>query len=360
MASGFIVRTLAAIGSAIRGDMRREMPGTDATVWPNTNNVLAKVVAMAMQLVEQRAAWIYRQVFASTADRAQLERQAYEFGIARRQASSATGPVLTTGTPNAVYPGGIAFVSAGGVYRTNGDARASGNGDLILYVYAETAGAAGNRDEGDTLTLVDPALYPTLAATASVMSATIGGGADAETDDQLRARVLDRKRRPPQGGAYSDYEQIALAMPGVIKAWAWPFANGPGTVGVWFLFDDRPNYIPTPSDVAELHDRIEARKLIRAGLSVAAPVPQPLDVTIASMSVDTDDVRDRISAALTDMLFDRGRPGVAVEPFVLSRSWIGEAISGAIGEERHVLASPAEDITYSNGAYPVLGTVSYV
>lgn len=359
MASGFIVRTLTAISQAIRGDLRRELPGTDATIWPNTLSVFSKVVAMAVQLVEFRAEWVYRQVFASTADRQHLERQAYEFGIARKQAASATGPILTTGTADAVYPGGIAWLSGATTYRSNGDARAAGNGDLIVYVYAELAGAAGNRDEDEVLTLADAALFPTLGASGAVMSGGLGGGADIETDDSLRARVLDRKRRPPQGGAYSDYEQFALAVPGVLKAWAWPFADGPGTVGLWFLFAGRTNFIPTAADVAEVADRLAARRLIRAGLSVSSPNPTPLDVTISGLASDTVDVRARIEAALRDMLFERARPGVAVEAFVLSRSWISEAISGAIGEDRHVLVSPADDLTYVGGDYPVVGSVIY-
>ena len=85
----FLPRTLSEIAAAIRGDLRRELPGTDATIWPNTLAVFSKVVAMANHLVEQRAAWIYRQIFASTADRQHLERHAFEFGMARRSASEA-------------------------------------------------------------------------------------------------------------------------------------------------------------------------------------------------------------------------------------------------------------------------------
>lgn len=355
----FVVRSLDAISKAIRGDLRRELPGTDAYVWPNVLSVFSKVVAMAVQLVEFRAEYIYRQIFASTADRRHLERQAYEFGMARKPASAAAGLIVTTGTPGAVYPAGIGFLSGATVYRSSGEAKASDNGQLTLLVHAETTGAATNRAADETLSLVDQALYPSIGAQASVASTGIGGGADTETDEALRSRILDRKRRPPQGGAYSDYEQIALQVPGVVRAWAWAFANGPGTVGVWFLFDGRENFIPSPADVETVRGEIETRRLIRAGLSVAAPEPFALDVTISGLGLDTTDVRARIEARLKAMLFDRAKPGVAIEPFVLSRSWVAEAISTAIGEDRHRLVSPAADVTYVNGQYPVLGTITY-
>lgn len=360
MASGFVVRSLTAISQAIRGNMRLEMPGTDALVWPNTLAVFGKVVAMAIQLVEQRAEWIYRQVFASTAEVRQLERQAWEFGMSRKQPSPASGLIRTTGAPGTVYPAGIAFISAGTVYRSAGESLASENGDLTILVAAEATGAATNRDAGETLTLADAALHPTIAADAVVDTGGLGGGADLESDDSLRSRVLDRKRRPPQGGAVSDYEQLALDLPGVLKAWAWPFADGPGTVGVWFLFEGRENFIPEPADVAFVDAEIRARRLIRAGLAVSAPIPEALDVTLEGLANDTAEVRSRIEAALRDMLFERARPGVAIEAFVLSRSWVAEAVSGAIGEERHRLVVPADDVTYTGGHYPVLGAVSYV
>ena len=355
----FLPRSLAAISAAIRGDLRRELPGTDATVWPNTLAVFSKVVAMANHLVEQRAAWIYRQIFATSADRQHIERHAYEFGLARRAASPSLGVIVTTGTPDTVYPAGIAYMSGAELFRTSGEARAAANGDLLLRVFSEKPGAVMNRAAGDVLTLADSALFPSLGAQATVATDGLGGGADAESDEALRARVLDRKRRPSQGGAYSDYEQLALAVPGVVKAWAWPFADGPGTVGVWFLFAGRPHLIPAAPDVLAVREELENRRLIRSRLSVAAPQPLPVDVTIAGLGRDTVETRLAIEASLKEMLFERGKPGVAIEPFVLSRSWVSEAISQAVGEDRHVLHAPLADVVFVDGQYPILGAVTY-
>ncbi len=174
----FAARSLAAISAAIRGDLRRELPGTDATVWPNTLSVFSKVVAMAIQLVEYRAEYIYRQIFASTADRAHLERQAYELGLARKPASRAIGMVTTTGTPGAVYPAGITYLSGADVFHVSSDARVADNGDVVFFVHSDVPGAAMNRAPGDTLHLADGALYPSLGALAAVASDGLGGGAD--------------------------------------------------------------------------------------------------------------------------------------------------------------------------------------
>jgi uncharacterized phage protein gp47/JayE len=359
MASGFIPRTLEAISRAIRGDLRRELPGTDAMIWPNTLSVFSKVVAMAVQLVEFRAEYIYRQIFASTADRRHLERHAFEYGMSRKSASRASGYVVTQGLPDTIYPAGIGFLSDGIIFRSSGEARSMPDGVLVLPVHSELTGSKTNRSAETVMFLADSALFPTIGTQAVVDSSGIGGGADVEDDASLRARILDRKRRPPQGGAYSDYERIAESVPGVVKAWAWPFAGGPGTIGVWFLFENRPNLIPEPADVAVVYEYIARRRLIRASIHVNAPIPIPIDVRIGSLGIDTLVVRDRIDASLRKMLFEKSRPGVDIEAFVLSRSWISEAISASVDEDRHRLIEPSDDVIFSGGGYPVLGRVTY-
>lgn len=358
--TGFAARTLDAISRGVRGDLRRELPGSDAMIWPNTLAVIAKVVSMAIHLVELRAEWIYRQIFASTADARQLERHAYEFGLARKLAARATGTVTTAGAADTIYPAGISWLSGATRFTAISDARSDAGGAVVFTVAAADAGLSGNRVAGETMALIDPALAPTLGPTATVDAAGLGGGADAESDASLRARVLDRKRRPPQGGATSDYEQIARASPGVTAAWAHSWVNGPGTVGVWFLIDGRPNGIPTAADVAAVQDFIEARRLIRARLVVQAPIPRPVDIMIGGLSSDSIATRAAIRASLEAMFAARARVGVAPAPFTMSRSWISEAISTATGEDRHVLMSPNGDVTFADGSIPVLGTIYHV
>lgn len=371
----FPLRSIDQISRAIRGDLRRELPGTDATIWPNTLAVFSKVVAMAHHLIELRAKWIYEQIFATTATVRHLERHAFEYGLARKPASRAAGFIETVGAANTIYPAGISYLAGGLRYIVSSDARSDDAGTVFFLVHCETAGLAGNRAGGAVMTLIDPALQPTLAATATVVEADegggvssgetpmaggIGGGADVESDDALRARVLDRKRRPPQGGAESDYEQFALAVPGVVKAWARSFAYGPGTVGVWFLFEGRENLIPTDADVLAVQTEIDYRRLIRLRALALAPIPYPVNIRIQGLSNDTTAVRAAIASSLAQMFRDRVEVGVATAPFTLSRSWISEAIAQAIGEDRHYLSQPVGDIILNDGRMPVLGTITYV
>lgn len=77
-------------------------------------------------------------------------------------------------------------------------------------------GIDGNADAGTTLTL-DVSL-PGIDA-SGVMLEPATGGADIETQESFRARMLLAYQHPPQGGSDTDYEQWALAVPGVTRCW---------------------------------------------------------------------------------------------------------------------------------------------
>lgn len=348
------------ISTRLRGALRRYLPGTDALVSPNNLTAIVKTVAVGLHDMHLRAAWLYEQIFATTASVQHLERHGAEYGIYRRPKARAEGYVTLSGYADTIYPAGIGFVYSGRLYRSASDARSDLVGLVTLLVLSDDYGSVTNIAAGETMQRADPTQFPNLDLDATVAAGGIGGGADTETDASLRARILDRKRRPPQGGAYSDYERFAREVPGVSQAWALPFADAPGTVGVWFLFDGRLNGIPEAGDIAIVQEALEARRLIRAGLSVSAPVPVNLDITIAGLALDTVQTRSAISDSIAAMLLTRARPGVSTQPFTLSRSWVSEAVSKAVGEDRHVLIYPSGDITYIDGKMPVLGTVSYV
>lgn len=356
----WINRSLDATGAAVRAAFRQYLPGTDAAPKNSFVTVIGKVVALIANELELRIATILPQLFLSTATGIWLERHCAEIGITRRPAASASGTIETTGTPSATYASGIRFSIGNVVYESTAPATADGSGNLSIPVKATSRGASTNRDAAAGLSLLDPLSWPGLSSTATVANGGLGGGADAEGDASLRARGLQRKANPPQGGALSDYERIVLAVPGVLKAWAWRVPASPGTVLVHFLFEGRTDYIPEAGDIVAVQAAIDAARLIRVDDSVAAaPVAQAVDVTITGLSTDNSAVRAAIEASIRAMFLARCRPGIAGDTFTVSLSWIAEAISTATGEERHVLTEPSADITLTGGAFPVLGTMTY-
>jgi uncharacterized phage protein gp47/JayE len=46
-------------------------------------------------------------------------------------------------------------------------------------------------------------------------------------------------------------------------------------------------------------------------------------------------------------------------PFVLSRSWIWQAVANATGEQAHEIVAPVADLVLSPGQLPILGAVTF-
>ncbi|NTI92290.1 hypothetical protein G6L78_01460 [Agrobacterium rhizogenes] len=354
------IRSLAEASARVRGAFRQYLPGTDSALPNNFVTITGKVVAALAHEFELRIAYLVKQMFISTATGQFLALLCSDVGIYRKQASAAFGSVSGTGAPLTTYPAGVRLISGSVTYVSTAAATSAADGSITLLVTSESKGAAANRDGGGLLSLADPVLFPTLGTEWVVSTDGIGGGADVELNDSLRARGLQRKRNPPGGGTLTDYERITLEVSGVKEAWAFRGTLSPGTLFVFFLFEGRPNFIPTPSDVAVVQAAIDAKRLIRVDDSVAvAPTARPVNITINGLSGDTPEIRAAIAAAISAMFIARCRPGIVGNTFTLSRSWIDEAISGVSGEDRHVLVEPSSDPILTNGQFPTLGTITY-
>lgn len=355
------IRSLAEASQAIRGAFRQHLPGTDTALKNNFVTVVTKVLAGMSQEFELRMGFVARQIFARTASMPFLILHGADVGIFRKPAAAASGFIEGVGEPNKVYPAGVRFVSGNNTYISTSPAQTSPVGVVFFAVTAEDRGSVTNRAAGGLLTLSAPGLEPTLGNNFTVTAAGLGGGADIEDIEELRGRVLFRKANPPGAGKLSDYERIVRDVPGVLRAWAYRDGVTPSFLVVFFLFDGRPDRIPTEGDRIVVQAAVDEQRLIRVNDSVVeAPTPEPLNPIIANLMTDSADVRMRIAAAIDQVLYEKARPGVEGDVFWLSRSWISEAVSGVVGEDSHELRWPLDDLPYTAGRYPVAGTISFV
>lgn len=355
----FQIPTLPELVERARQSFRAHLPGSDAWIWPNNLNVAAKVKA---GLVFENFLWlkyIEKQRFVTTADGEFLEKHAQQYGISRLPASFAAGSGAFTGTPAATVPAGLIVQRTDGFrYEVTAAAIIDGNGDVTVSLRALEAGAAGNALAGAGLALVSG--FAGLNNQGAVAAGGIGLGADEESDESLRSRILHRLQFPPHGGAAHDYVAWAREIAGVTRVFVEPLADGPGTVHVYFLMDDLyTDGIPQGADVAAVQAYINEVRPVTAVVSVIAPTPQSVDITITGLSPDTTAVRDAVKAELTDLFRRSVQVGTDSAPFTLYRSKVWEAISQAAGEDHHVLTVPASDVEYDGGTLPVLGTVTF-
>lgn len=124
-------------------------------------------------------------------------------------------------------------------------------------------GEIGNLDPGAVLNFANP--LPNVARAAVVTAQTVTG-ADAETIDSYRQRVIDRFQRRPQGGAYADYAIWGEEVAGIANAY--PYTGQPGEVDVYVESATEPDGIPTQAQLDAVFDSIE---LDQSGLASRRP-----------------------------------------------------------------------------------------
>lgn len=256
------------------------------------------------------------------------------------------------GNDGATMPAGTRLRRAGGAEYLTLTAGTFSGGSSTVTVRAVTAGPAGNAPAGTALSLVSP--VSGVRSPGLVVAPGLTGGRVAETDEELRGRVLDRVRHPPAGGNFEDYRTWALEVEGVTRAWVFPTYPAAGYVGVTFTTDGAAGgSIPTLEKVLEVAAYIEERRPVTARPQVFAPIPLVLDVEV-HVTPDTDRVRLAVVAALEDLVLREAVPGG-----LLYLSHVREAISNAVGEVDHVLTLPTADVQAPPGELVQLGAVTF-
>ena len=355
--------TLQEIIDRITSDFQTRITGATSLLRRSVLRVIARVNAGVFHLLYEYLDYQARQLFASTADEAGLEAIASEYGIIREAAVEAVGSGAVTGTTGVTIPAGSQLTSTNDqTYETDEDVTIAGGTGTVAFT-ATVAGEDGNDDAGITLTFVSP--IAGVSTSLTVDADGIYDGEDEESDDDLRARVLFRKRQPPHGGAYFDYEIWAKEVSGVTRSWAFPQYMGVGTIGLAFVRDNDDSIIPNESQMATVRAYIVEHEDPGTGLTIGCPVtaePGLIMIELTQQSIDFNIsiypnsavVRSAVEDALTDLIEREGGPG---ETIYLSE--INEAISLATGEEYHTLTAPIADITAATNKVHVLGTVTF-
>jgi uncharacterized phage protein gp47/JayE len=185
------------------------------------NKVLSRVLAGAVTILYKFGVERAKQCLALTATGDDLKHIARNYGIEPKGATSA---VLTyTVNSSSTVPQTIDWVGdANGVrYRADADAIPSG-GVATITGTAQTPGTAGNLNVSDTLTIGSQNAGTENQATVTVVDTV---GAEEETDEALRTRVLDKIRTEGGGGNSADYREWSQETEGVTRGY--PYAGNP-------------------------------------------------------------------------------------------------------------------------------------
>lgn len=296
------------------------------------NRVLAKAVGAAIVLLYRFAGFILLQRFVQTAADKEitvggitinpLGLLGSEVGLYKRLAQRAeleiSIPVITqTGT----LTNGTRFInnSTGMIYTLIADVPLNA-GTVTGEVRAVSGGVLGNLDIGATLEFMSP-----LASVMRTVTITdvLQDGTDEETTTDFRKRVHIRYASRPQGGAYADYWDWGMNVPGVKNIYpysGWDIAglpnSGSGTVVVFVESLTGTDGIPSAAlreDVLEaIQGNDEGLASVRpinayTDLTLVRPISRTtFDVTITGLLVENEaDVKTEIEEAIAEYFADR-------------------------------------------------------
>jgi uncharacterized phage protein gp47/JayE len=351
--SGFTRPTLPQLITTIRNDIltRLASDSTLAKLRRTDAEVYGRVQAAAVHTVYGYIDYLARNLLPDLADEDWLARHANMKRCPRKAATFAGGFARwDVATDGITIPAGMIIQRDDLTSFTTTAKATSAGGVLRVPVICNTAGKAGNTDDGLAMRLVSPVT----GLTSAGMADSIQGGADVEDLEVWRARVIERWYWTPQGGADGDYEVWAKEVAGITRAWTYRHWSGRGTVGVMVANSDLINPIPDAATVAAVKAYIEPLAPVAgADIYVFAPAPHVVDFQIR-LNPDSTAVRYAVEAELRSMMLRDGVP-----EGVLKLSRISEAISIATGEYSHTLASPVADISIGKGEVGVLGTISW-
>ncbi|MBX9750912.1 MAG: baseplate J/gp47 family protein [Roseococcus sp.] len=332
----------------LAAEIQAALPGADARQRRSVEEVMVRLTAIAANDLHGHLGWAAEQLLPDTAESELLDRHGAIWGIGRRPAAPARGPVSLVGADGATIPAGTEF-------RRSDDARFALDAAVSLIaglgtgqVTALVSGVAGNSSASQNLAPISPVIGLT---SASIAAPGLTGGLDVEDDATLRGRIIARIQAPPAGGTRADYLAWALAVPGVERAFVFAPHVGLGTVGVALLAPG--GSLPSAGLVAAVQAALDARRPVTALVTAFAPPTLAVPVTL-SISPDTAEQRAAVTAGLASFFATEAAPGET-----LRRSRLAEAISGVAGEAWHGLTVPSADVVPAAAQLPILGTVTF-
>ena len=179
------------------------------------------------------------------------------------------------------------------------------------------SGAIGNLDPGANISFANP--LANVSRDTTVVTQTVTG-ANAESTEAYRQRVIDRFQKRPQGGAYADYEIWGEEPAGIINIYPYT-SDCPGQVDVYVEATPEssgdPDGIPTLAQLQTVLDSIELDRDGRAtrrpanALANTFPITRTgFDVRVTGLLVDNlSQVQQTITAAVEEYFLGR-------EPFI--------------------------------------------
>jgi uncharacterized phage protein gp47/JayE len=287
-------------------------------------------------------------------------------GITRKPANAASGELLITGVPGTTIPAGFRFAAPATAdtpaieYQTTEKYTIGEDGTVRVQVTAVEPGTKGNVP-ANTVTLM---MTPIKGITSITNEASIIGGTEVESDDELRNRILeiDAASEASFVGSDGDYKRWAEEVPGVGTALVMPEWAGPGTVKVVVIdANGQPanQAIITAvyNNIMSPNDRLQRKAPIGATVTVEAPTAKEINYSFTlelKAGENQETVLDRFKAQLRTYYVEAKKEGVVRYNKISSILTNTDGVKDFTGL---TINGGTINIVLEEDEYPVTGTI---
>ena len=287
-------------------------------------------------------------------------------GITRKPENPASGELLITGVPGTTIPAGFRFAAPATAdtpaieYQTTEKYTIGEDGTVRVQVTAVEPGIKGNVP-ANTVTLM---MTPIKGITSITNEASITGGTEVESDDELRNRIMeiDAASEASFVGSDGDYKRWAEEVPGVGTALVMPEWAGPGTVKVVVIdANGQPanQAIITAvyNNIMSPDDRLQRKAPIGATVTVEAPTAKEINYSFTlelKAGENQETVLERFKAQLRTYYVEAKKEGVVRYNRVISILTNTEGVKDFTGL---TMNGGTINIELGEDEYPVTGTI---
>lgn len=321
----------------------------------NNCDLAVRLYAVAAQVsaLETQAEWVKDQCFPQTAQGIYLDYHAQMRALTRQSAIRATGTlrfsVRVVTEEDLPIPIGTVCISTSEMHYETVEEAVLPAGELFVEIPARAMepGAAGNTAAGSILTMS----VPPAGISHCTNFAAFTGGEDAESDESLRARILDSYQRLPNGANTAFYESQAMLHEGVVAAKAVGRARGVGTVNVYVATSAG---MPDAALLQEIQTELAEKREIAVDVQVLEPEKQAVDVEVTlevASGADKEAVRTAAEATV------RGYFSGALLGKGVQLSQLYALLHGMENVNNYYINAPAADLAAKTTVLPQLGTL---
>lgn len=271
------------------------------------SDIMIRLKALAAEIYKEHvyADYILRQMFPSTATGEYLDRHAEERGLSRKQATKAHSTVSFFAAEeeheDILIPAGTVVCTYTDMHRYTTDSAVilHANEERVLAPITAVAAGAEYNARGGTVTII---VTPVQGVGRVYNGSLVVGGTDRESDEELRARVLDSYANISNGTNAAYYKSLAMSVSGVASASVVGCARGAGTVDVYVLGDGED---VTSEQLAEVQTLLSQERELNVNVRACRPTELSISVFIymqVEAGYEFNTVAGEVQTAVTDFI----------------------------------------------------------